>query len=154
MPVARSSARINPATTNGRSSFSAFFFSLYRRSRSRFAAFPWYAGSYAIGVAAGLRGDGWNLGFVVETERRFYLANAVEHTVHTDGGRTRVELLMTDAQLARAFVVPSRVLKDPEVEGVMRTDKDGRKKVSVSIRTNSKQERLYAFVLGLIEGES
>ena len=25
----------------------------------------WYAGSYAIGVAAGLRGDGWNLGFVV-----------------------------------------------------------------------------------------
>ena len=30
----------------------------------------WYAGSYAIGVAAGLRGDGWNLGFVVETERQ------------------------------------------------------------------------------------
>ena len=27
----------------------------------------WYAGSYAIGLAAGLRGDGWNLGFVVET---------------------------------------------------------------------------------------
>jgi ubiquinone biosynthesis monooxygenase Coq7 len=30
----------------------------------------WYAGSYAIGAAAGLRGDGWNLGFVVETERQ------------------------------------------------------------------------------------
>ena len=30
----------------------------------------WYAGSYAIGLAAGLRGDGWNLGFVVETERQ------------------------------------------------------------------------------------
>ena len=30
----------------------------------------WYAGSYAIGVAAGLAGDGWNLGFVVETERQ------------------------------------------------------------------------------------
>lgn len=30
----------------------------------------WYAGSYAIGVVAGLRGDGWNLGFVVETERQ------------------------------------------------------------------------------------
>ena len=28
----------------------------------------WYAGSHAIGVLAGLRGDGWNLGFVVETE--------------------------------------------------------------------------------------
>ncbi len=30
----------------------------------------WYAGSYAIGMLAGLRGDGWNLGFVVETERQ------------------------------------------------------------------------------------
>jgi len=30
----------------------------------------WYGGSYALGVAAGLRGDGWNLGFVVETERQ------------------------------------------------------------------------------------
>ena len=29
----------------------------------------WYAGSFAIGALAGLRGDGWNLGFVVETER-------------------------------------------------------------------------------------
>jgi ubiquinone biosynthesis monooxygenase Coq7 len=30
----------------------------------------WYAGSYAIGVVAGIAGDGWNLGFVVETERQ------------------------------------------------------------------------------------
>ncbi|MBB1087937.1 2-polyprenyl-3-methyl-6-methoxy-1,4-benzoquinone monooxygenase [Lysobacter sp. SG-8] len=30
----------------------------------------WYGGSFAIGVLAGLRGDGWNLGFVVETERQ------------------------------------------------------------------------------------
>ena len=30
----------------------------------------WYSGSYALGVLAGLRGDGWNLGFVVETERQ------------------------------------------------------------------------------------
>jgi 3-demethoxyubiquinol 3-hydroxylase len=30
----------------------------------------WYAGSYAIGLLAGLRGDGYNLGFVVETERQ------------------------------------------------------------------------------------
>lgn len=30
----------------------------------------WYGSSYAIGVLAGLRGDGWNLGFVVETERQ------------------------------------------------------------------------------------
>lgn len=30
----------------------------------------WYAGSFAIGVAAGLAGDRINLGFVVETERQ------------------------------------------------------------------------------------
>ncbi len=30
----------------------------------------WYASSFAIGALAGLRGDGWNLGFVVETERQ------------------------------------------------------------------------------------
>lgn len=30
----------------------------------------WYVGSHLIGVIAGLRGDGWNLGFVVETERQ------------------------------------------------------------------------------------
>ncbi|QOY62403.1 2-polyprenyl-3-methyl-6-methoxy-1,4-benzoquinone monooxygenase [Lysobacter sp. H21R4] len=30
----------------------------------------WYASSFSIGVLAGLRGDGWNLGFVVETERQ------------------------------------------------------------------------------------
>ncbi len=30
----------------------------------------WYAGSYAIGMAAGMAGDGYNLGFVVETERQ------------------------------------------------------------------------------------
>jgi ubiquinone biosynthesis monooxygenase Coq7 len=30
----------------------------------------WYLGSLAIGVAAGLAGDRWSLGFVVETERQ------------------------------------------------------------------------------------
>ena len=30
--------------------------------------------------------------YVVETERRFYLANEVEQQVRTDGGRTWVEL--------------------------------------------------------------
>lgn len=30
----------------------------------------WFTGAYALGAAAGLAGDGWNLGFVVETERQ------------------------------------------------------------------------------------
>jgi 3-demethoxyubiquinol 3-hydroxylase len=40
----------------------------------------WYAGSYSIGLLAGLRGDGWNLGFVVETERQVE-AHLDEHLV-------------------------------------------------------------------------
>ena len=40
----------------------------------------WYAGSYAIGFAAGLRGDGWNLGFVVETEHQVE-AHLAEHLI-------------------------------------------------------------------------
>jgi len=35
--------------------------------------------------------------YVVETERRFYLANGVEQTVHDEGGRSWVELQLTDA---------------------------------------------------------
>jgi ubiquinone biosynthesis monooxygenase Coq7 len=30
----------------------------------------WYAGSFAIGAAAGLAGDKWSLGFVAETEHQ------------------------------------------------------------------------------------
>ena len=30
----------------------------------------WYAGAYALGVAAGMGSDRWNLGFIVETERQ------------------------------------------------------------------------------------
>lgn len=30
----------------------------------------WYAGAFAIGLAAGRAGDGWSLGFLVETERQ------------------------------------------------------------------------------------
>ena len=35
--------------------------------------------------------------YVVETERRFYLANEVTKTVHDSDGRTHVELQMRDA---------------------------------------------------------
>ena len=35
--------------------------------------------------------------YVVETERRFYLANEVAQTVHDDGGRSWVELELRDA---------------------------------------------------------
>jgi ubiquinone biosynthesis monooxygenase Coq7 len=59
----------------------------------------WYAGSHAIGVLAGLRGDGWNLGFVVETERQVeaHLAEHL-HTLPTGDARSRaiVEVMKAD----------------------------------------------------------
>jgi ubiquinone biosynthesis monooxygenase Coq7 len=62
----------------------------------------WYAGSYAIGVAAGLRGDGWNLGFVVETERQVE-AHLAEHlqTLPADDARSRAVLEVMKADEAR-----------------------------------------------------
>ena len=64
----------------------------------------WYAGSYAIGVLAGLRGDGWNLGFVVETERQVE-AHLQEHlqTLPPADGRSRAILtVMKDDEIRHA----------------------------------------------------
>jgi ubiquinone biosynthesis monooxygenase Coq7 len=62
----------------------------------------WYAGSYAIGTLAGLRGDGWNLGFVVETERQVE-AHLDEHlqTLPPADQRSRAILQVMKADEAR-----------------------------------------------------
>ena len=60
----------------------------------------WYAGSYTIGTLAGLRGDGWNLGFVVETERQVE-AHLDEH----------LESLPAEDQRSREII---RVMKEDE----------------------------------------
>ena len=71
--------------------------------------------------------------YVVETERRFYLANSVEQTVREDGGRTRVELELRDAwvwdmyrQTKMRFVPSVRVVtfKDVNIEELATTDLD------------------------------
>lgn len=41
----------------------------------------WYAGSFAIGAAAGLAGDRWSLGFVAETEHQV-VKHLDEHLTH------------------------------------------------------------------------
>ena len=68
-------------------------------------------------------------GYVVETERRFYLANTVERTVHDEGGRTYVELLLKDAWVwdmyrQTRFVSYVRVVtfKDVNIEELPKTD--------------------------------
>ena len=59
----------------------------------------WYAGSLAIGVAAGALGDRWNLAFLAETERQVesHLAGHLERLPSEDR-RTRavVEAMRTD----------------------------------------------------------
>lgn len=62
----------------------------------------WYTGSYAIGALAGLRGDGWNLGFVVETERQVE-AHLDEHlqTLPAADGRSRAILQVMKEDEAR-----------------------------------------------------
>lgn len=58
----------------------------------------WYAGSFAIGAAAGVLGDRWNLGFLAETERQ-----VVEHL----DGHLR-ELPLSDEK-SRAIVTEMRM---------------------------------------------
>ena len=78
----------------------------------------WYAGSYAIGALAGLRGDGWNLGFVVETERQVE-AHLDEHlqTLPEADLRSRAILSTMKADEARhadnAEAAGARVLPRP-----------------------------------------
>ena len=62
----------------------------------------WYGGSFAIGALAGLRGDGWNLGFVVETERQVE-AHLDEHleTLPAEDLRSRAILAQMKADEAR-----------------------------------------------------
>jgi hypothetical protein len=71
--------------------------------------------------------------YVVETERRFYLANAVEQRVVDEGGRTRVELELRDAwvwdmyrQTKMRFVASVRVVtfKDVNIEELSRSELD------------------------------
>ncbi len=78
----------------------------------------WYAGSWAIGAAAGLRGDGWNLGFVVETERQVE-AHLAEHlrTLPEADARSRAILSVMKDDEARhadnALAAGARILPPP-----------------------------------------
>ena len=57
----------------------------------------WYAGSYLIGVGAGVYGDGYNLGFVVETERQVE-AHLGEHLDSLPPGDQRSRAIVRQMQ--------------------------------------------------------
>jgi ubiquinone biosynthesis monooxygenase Coq7 len=78
----------------------------------------WYAGSHAIGVVAGLRGDGWNLGFVVETERQVeaHLEDHLQSLPEADlRSRAILETMKADEarHAANAEAAGARVLPPP-----------------------------------------
>ncbi|MEA9568191.1 2-polyprenyl-3-methyl-6-methoxy-1,4-benzoquinone monooxygenase [Polynucleobacter sp. AP-Nickl1-40-C4] len=58
----------------------------------------WYAGSFAIGLVAGLAGDKWSLGFVAETEKQ--VENHLE---------SHLEKLPKEDQRSRAIVNQMRI---------------------------------------------
>jgi len=78
----------------------------------------WYAGSYALGALAALRGDDWSLGFVVETERQVE-AHLDEHleTLPPADLRSREILRVMKADEARhaehAEQAGARILPQP-----------------------------------------
>ena len=68
----------------------------------------WYAGSFAIGAAAGALGDRWNLAFLAETERQVeeHLTGHLE-ALPADDRRTRavVEAMRADEARHRASAI-------------------------------------------------
>jgi ubiquinone biosynthesis monooxygenase Coq7 len=77
----------------------------------------WYAGSFAIGAAAGLLGDKWNFAFLAETERQVeeHLAGHLE-ALPPEDRRTRavVEAMRADEARHRASAVELGAAELPE----------------------------------------
>jgi len=91
------------------------------QSRPSLLAPVWYAGSFAIGAAAGLAGDGWSLGFLKETENQVeaHLENHISRLPPEDAkSRAILDQMKIDeakharmAENAGAFDLPRPVRK-------------------------------------------
>ena len=88
----------------------------------------WYAGSFAIGVAAGVAGDQVNLGFVVETERQVeeHLTGHMERLPANDArSRAIVEKMRDDEARHGAAARAAGAVDLPfPVKGLMRVAAD------------------------------
>ena len=64
----------------------------------------WYAGAFAIGLAAGRAGDRWSLGFVVETERQVeqHLARHLERLPSADAASRAIVQRMKEEEAEHA----------------------------------------------------
>ena len=88
----------------------------------------WYAGSFAIGLAAGIKGDRSNLGFVVETERQVeeHLTTHMERLPAADAkSRAIVEKMRDDEARHGAAARAAGATELPfPVRGLMRVAAD------------------------------
>jgi ubiquinone biosynthesis monooxygenase Coq7 len=64
----------------------------------------WYAGAFAIGLAAGRAGDAWSLGFVVETERQVerHLAGHLQRLPEDDAASRAIVAQMKEDEARHA----------------------------------------------------
>jgi ubiquinone biosynthesis monooxygenase Coq7 len=97
----------------------------------------WYAGSFAIGVAAGVAGDDVNLGFVVETERQVeeHLTGHVDRLPPQDAKSIAIVEQMRDDEArhgAMALAAGGSPLPFP-VRGAMRLAADVMRAVAYRI---------------------
>lgn len=78
----------------------------------------WWAGAFGLGLAAGLAGDDWSLGFVVETERQVeaHLASHLERLPAADEASRAIvaQMKADEAQHAdQALAAGARPLPEP-----------------------------------------
>lgn len=69
----------------------------------------WYAGSFSLGLLAGIAGDKWSLGFLAETERQ-----VVEHL------ESHLDRLPAEDEISRAIV--TQMIKDESKHAEMAID--------------------------------
>jgi len=97
----------------------------------------WYAGSFAIGVAAGVAGDRVNLGFVVETERQVedHLTGHMDRLPPADAkSRAIVEQMRVDEARHGAMALAAGAVDLPApVRGLMRVAADVMRTVAYRI---------------------
>jgi len=69
----------------------------------------WYAGSFAIGVTAGIAGDRWNLGFLAETEHQVvrHLDSHLQNLPKDDLRSRSIVSQMRDDELGHATLAES-----------------------------------------------
>jgi ubiquinone biosynthesis monooxygenase Coq7 len=66
----------------------------------------WYAGSFVIGITAGIAGDRWNLGFLAETEHQVvrHLDHHLEHLPQADERSRAIVTQMREDELGHAHL--------------------------------------------------